>query len=149
VGRTEERGPHHREERAQLPAPTPAINPETKPFWDAAATGRLVLRRCTDCQSVIWYPRAICPDCWSGNTEWFDASGRGSIYSYTVNNKGEGPYRDAGPYVLAYVELDEGPRIMTNILTDDFAALEIGRRVEVTFSPTADGEAALPRFRLR
>jgi uncharacterized OB-fold protein len=131
------------------PAPAPAVNPETKPFWDATVEGRLVLRRCTDCGGVIWYPRAICPDCWSGNTEWFEASGRGTVYSYTVNHKGEGPYRDAGPYVLAYVELEEGPRIMTNILTDDVAALEVGRRVEVVFSPTTDGAAALPRFRLR
>jgi uncharacterized protein len=130
-----------------LPAPAPVVNPETKPFWDATAQGRLVLRRCTDCQVVIWYPRSICPECWSGNTEWFEASGRGTVYSYTVNHKGEGPYRDAGPYVLAYVELEEGPRIMTNIQTDDLAAVEIGRRVEVVFSPTADGEAALPRFR--
>jgi uncharacterized OB-fold protein len=133
----------------ELPVPAPAINPETKPFWDATTEGRLLLRRCTGCQGVIWYPRSICPDCWSSDTEWFDASGRGTVYSYTVNHKGEGPYRDAGPYVLAYVELDEGPRIMTNILTDDYAALEVGRGVEVAFSPTPDGEAALPRFRLR
>jgi hypothetical protein len=132
-----------------LPAPAPAINPETKPFWDATTEGRLLLTRCADCRAVIWYPRAICPECWSGTTEWFEASGRGTVYSYTVNHKGEGPYRDAGPYVLAYVELDEGPRIMTNVMTDDFGALEVGRAVEVVFSPTADAGAALPRFRLR
>jgi uncharacterized OB-fold protein len=132
-----------------LPAPTPAINPETKPYWDATTEGRLVLRRCHDCHAVIWYPRAICPECWSTNTEWFDASGRGTIYSYTINYRGEGAYRDAGPFVLAYVELEEGPKIMTNVLTNDFSALEVGRAVEVVFSPTRDGEAALPRFQLR
>lgn len=132
-----------------LPAPSPAINPETKPYWDATTEGRLMLRRCNDCHGVIWYPRTICPECWSTNTEWFDASGRGTIYSYTVNYRGEGAFRDAGPFVLAYVELEEGPKIMTNILTDDFSALEVGRAVEVVFSATSDGEAALPRFQLR
>jgi uncharacterized OB-fold protein len=132
-----------------LPAPTPAINPETKPYWDATVEGRLILRRCNDCQGVIWYPRAICPECWSSNTEWIDASGRGTIYTYTVNYRGEGPYRDAAPFVLAYVELEEGPRIMTNILTDDFSKLAIGAAVEVVFAPTSEGEAALPRFQLR
>ncbi len=131
-----------------LPAPAPVVNPETKPFWDATTEGRLLLKRCTDCGAVIWYPRAICPECWSADTEWFPASGRGTVYSYTVNHKGEGPYRDAGPYVLAYVELDEGPRVMTNVITDDLGAVEIGSAVEVVFSRT-DGEAALPRFRLR
>ena len=132
----------------RLPAPAPVVNPETKPFWDATTEGRLLLTRCTDCRAVIWYPRTICPECWSADTEWFQASGRGTVYSYTVNHKGEGPYRDAGPYVLAYVELDEGPRVMTNVITDDLAAVEVGSAVEVVFSPT-DGEAALPRFRLR
>ena len=62
-----------------LPAPAPPVNPETKPFWDATSEGRLLLKRCLDCGSVIWYPRAICPDCASLRTEWFPASGRGHV----------------------------------------------------------------------
>ena len=128
-----------------LPAPAPAVNPETREFWDATAQGRLLLRRCRDCGAVIWYPRAICPECASLNTEWFPAAGRGRIYSYTVNHRGEGAYTGLPPFVLAYVELDEGPRLMTNIVGADNAELAVGLPVEVVFHDTGDG-AALPRF---
>ncbi|HYK68636.1 MAG TPA: Zn-ribbon domain-containing OB-fold protein [Streptosporangiaceae bacterium] len=128
-----------------LPAPAPAVNPETREFWDATAQDRLLLRRCRDCGAVIWYPRAICPECASLNTEWFPAAGRGRIYSYTVNHRGEGAYTGLPPFVLAYVELDEGPRLMTNIVGADNAELAVGLPVEVVFHDTGDG-AALPRF---
>ena len=131
-----------------LPAPAPAVNPETQEFWTATAAGRLLLKRCHDCGAVIWYPRAICPECWSPRTEWFPASGRGRVYSYTVNHRGEGAYAGAVPYVLAYVELDEGPRVMTNIVAADAAELAVGLPVEVVFHDTGDG-SALPRFRPR
>ncbi|HEY1822842.1 MAG TPA: Zn-ribbon domain-containing OB-fold protein [Trebonia sp.] len=133
-------------EASSLPAPAPAVNPETREFWAATAQGRLLLKRCLDCASVIWYPRAFCPECASLRTEWFEASGRGQIYSYTVNQRGEGAYKEAAPYVLAYVELDEGPRIMTNITGADDADLAIGLPVEVVFHDTGEG-TALPRFR--
>jgi uncharacterized protein len=129
----------------ELPAPAPAVNPETKEFWDATAQGRLLLKRCLDCGSVIWYPRAFCPDCASLRTEWFPASGRGRIYSYTVNHRTEGAYKDAAPLVLAYVELEEGPRMMTNIVGAG-ARLAVGLPVEVVFHDTGEG-SALPRFR--
>jgi uncharacterized protein len=128
-----------------LPAPSPAVNPETAEFWAATAEGRLLLRRCQDCGTVIWYPRTICPQCASLATEWFESSGRGRIYSYTVNHRGEGAYRDASPFVLAYVELDEGPRMMTNIVGAEAAELTVGLPVQVVFHDTGDG-AALPRF---
>lgn len=129
----------------QLPAPAPSVNPETQPFWDATSEGRLLLKRCATCQEVIWYPRAICPECGSMNTEWFEASGRGTVYSFTVNYKGDGPYKSA-PYVLAYVELEEGPRMMTNIVGTDPSQVSIGQSVTVVFHPTGEGPA-LPRFR--
>ena len=128
-----------------LPAPPPAVNPETKPFWDATAEGRLLLKRCLDCGSVIWYPRAICPQCASLRTEWFEAAGRGCIYSYTVNHRGEGAYQGSPPFVLAYVELAEGPRVMTNIVGAQESDLDVGLPVELVFHDTGDG-AALPRF---
>jgi uncharacterized protein len=129
----------------ELPAPAPAVNPETKEFWDATAEGRLLLKRCLDCGSVIWYPRAYCPECASLRTEWFPASGRGRIYSYTVNHRTEGAYKDAAPLVLAYVELEEGPRMMTNVVGAG-ARLAVGLPVEVVFHDTGEG-SALPRFR--
>jgi uncharacterized protein len=130
---------------AALPAPSPAVNPETAEFWNATAGGRLLLRRCRDCGTVIWYPRTMCPECTSLDTEWFEASGRGRVYSYTVNHRGEGAYQGLPPFVLAYVELDEGPRLMTNIVGADHAELAVGLPVAAVFHDTADG-AALPRF---
>ena len=130
----------------QLPAPSPAVNPETREFWEATAQGRLLLKRCLDCGSVIWYPRALCPECGSLRTEWFEAAGRGRVYSYTVNHRGQGAYAGAAPYVLAYVELDEGPRVMTNLVEAGEDELAVGLPVEVTFHDTGEG-SALPRFR--
>jgi uncharacterized protein len=129
----------------ELPAPPPPVNPETREYWAATQEGRLLLRRCLDCDAVIWYPRTICPDCSSLHTEWFEAAGRGRVYSYTLNHRGEGAYRDLEPFVLAYVELDEGPRMMTNIVGADPAELAVGLPVEVVFHDTVAG-AALPRF---
>jgi uncharacterized OB-fold protein len=128
-----------------LPAPAPPVNPETRAFWEATQEGRLLLRRCRDCGAVIWYPRTMCPQCASLRTEWVEAAGRGHIYSYTVNHRGEGAYREAPPFVLAYVELEEGPRMMTNIVGADPAELAVGLPVQVVFHDTGDG-AALPRF---
>ena len=136
----------------RLPAPTPVITPESRPFWDTAAQGALLLKRCTSCAEVIWYPRDGCPVCWGRDTVWFTASGRGVVHSYTVNHRGEGAYAGHSPYVLAYVELEEGPRLLTNIVgVDDVAldidALVVGGPVEAVFTPTDDGMTALPRFR--
>ena len=131
---------------SSLPAPAPPVTLESQPFWDAAAEGRLVLPRCDACTTVIWYPRAFCPACGSSSVGWIDAAGTGSVYSYTVVRKGQGAYRDAAPYVVAYVELDEGPRMMTNVVDCDPDAVAIGMRVEVTFDATDKG-TALPRFR--
>ena len=129
---------------SSMPAPVPAVNPETAEFWAATAEGKLLLRRCNDCGEFIWYPRTMCPECWSLNTEWYEAEGTGSIYSYTHNFRGEGPFH-AAPYVLAYVELTEGPRIVTNIITDDPESLAVGDRVRVIFDDTGEG-SALYRF---
>lgn len=132
----------------ELPVPAPAVNPETQPFWDAAAAGTFLLKRCRDCEAVIWYPRQLCPDCSSLDTEWFAASGRGEIYTYTINYRGDGAYRDSAPYVIAYVELEEGPRVLTNIVETPHEVLAVGLGVEVVFQAAADG-AVLYRFRAR
>ena len=132
-----------------LPAPAPFVLPEVKPFWDGTAEGRLLLPRCDDCQVFIWYPRPFCPACASTRVSWVAASGRGTVYSFTVNRRGQADlsaYKEAGLYVLAYVELDEGPRVMTNIVDCDPETVQIGQRVQVVFHDTGQG-TALPRFR--
>jgi uncharacterized protein len=132
-----------------LPTPSPTVEPETQRFWDATAQGTLLLPRCLSCSTFIWYPRAFCPACGSQSVEWVEASGRGTIYSYTINRRGYGDhpeYRGQGTFVLAYVELDEGPRVMTNIVDCDPDSVAIGQLVEVVFHDTGQG-AALPRFR--
>ncbi len=128
-----------------IPTPAPVVNAETRPFWDATRDGQLLLPRCKACELVIWYPRAFCPECSSFDIEWINASGRGTIYSFTINRRGQGDYRDLA-YVLAYVELEEGPRILTNVVECDPEQVKVGQQVEVVFHPTPNG-VALPRFR--
>lgn len=131
---------------SNLPTFAPPVTPETKPFWDATAENRLVLPKCRSCGTIIWYPRTFCPECHTEGVDWVDASGQGTVYSFAVTRKGEGPWREVSPYVLAYVELDEGPRVLTNIVDCDVEAVSVGQRVTVTFD-AADGGVAVPRFR--
>jgi uncharacterized OB-fold protein len=128
-----------------LPAPEPVVNPETAPFWAAAAEHRLVLPRCTACDELFWYPRTVCPRCHGLDVTWAEVSGHGTVYSFTVVRKPAGDYAGGGPYALAYVELAEGPRLMTNVVP--IQGLRIGAPVEVVFDDTGGG-TALPRFRV-
>lgn len=134
-----------------LPAPDPSVEADAAPFWEATREHRLVLPRCRRCATVIWYPRGFCPACGALDVEWIDVPGTGSVYSFSIPRRGQGAYRDAAPYVLAYVELDlpdggPGPRMITNIVDCEPESLRIDDRVEVVFHDTADGHA-LPRFR--
>jgi uncharacterized OB-fold protein len=124
---------------AGRPIPAPVVSPDTKPFWDAAAQGTLLLRRCQACRERHYYPRPICPFCGSDRTEWVEASGRGTIYSYSVFR------RAPVPYAIAYVTLEEGPTMMTNIVDADLDAIRIGQRVRVRFTPT-EGGPPVPMF---
>jgi uncharacterized OB-fold protein len=131
---------------APLPAPAPEIAPETAAFWAGTARGVLLLQRCTGCGTHLWYPRYVCAQCHSTELENVEASGRGTIYSFTLTTRGILDYSGCGPYVLALVELAEGPKMMTNIVEADPADLAIGQTVEVVFHDTGEGNA-LPRFR--
>src|SRR5262249_40556089 len=119
--------------------PAPAINPEIKPFFDAASQGTLVLKRCSACGQAHHYPRAICPFCASDRTEWITASGRGTIYSYSAMRRGP------GPYAIRHVTLAGRVTMMTNIVDCDLDAIRIGQRVKVVFKPT-DGGPPVPMF---
>lgn len=118
----------------------PVQNPETTHFWNAANEGRLLLRRCTACNKPHFYPRTLCPFC-LGQTNWEDASGNGTIYTYSVMRHTE------QPYVIAYVKLDEGPTMMTNIVDcpQTPEALQLDMPLEVSFSKQSD-DISLPLF---
>lgn len=123
-------------------APAPAATPESAPFWNAAKDGKLLLRACNSCKQSHYYPRSICPNCFSSDTDWQQASGKGHIYSFSVMRKAE------VPYAIAYVALEEGPVMMSNIVECEEDAVKIGAAVEVVFQPTT-GDIPLPMFRLR
>lgn len=126
-----------------LPTPTP----ETKPYWDALKEHRLLIQRCKECQRAYFYPRPFCPRCFSFNVEWFEASGRGKLYSFVINHRpapGFGPE----PYVIAVVELDEGPRMMTNLVDvePDPDKISCDMPVRIVYEDVT-AEVTLPKFR--
>ena len=125
-------------ERPVLPTRVTHTNHETAAFWDGCLNSQLVLPRCDACGELIWYPRRFCPFCASTAVTDVAVSGRGTVYSFTIIRKGVGPYRDAAPYVLAYVELEEGPRLQTNIIGADPETIHIGQAVHVVFEPVRD-----------
>jgi uncharacterized OB-fold protein len=128
-----------------LPLIPPTRAVELLPYWSATAQGRLVLPHCDACGFVIWYPRAFCPCCHGRDISWLDSAGTGTVYSHTTTRHGPGTYRGIGPYVLAYVELDEGPRVMTNLVGCSPDTVYIGQPVVAVFDPV-DSECALLRF---
>lgn len=129
--------------RFDLPQP----DLETQPFWDAARDGRLSIKRCNACDRYHFYPRPFCPHCWSEDVEWVDASGRATLYTWSVVHRNDlPPFPDRVPYVAAVVDLAEGPRMMTNVVDCEFDALRIGMELEAVFHPTSD-EVTIVQFR--
>jgi hypothetical protein len=132
---------------AQLPRPEPKPTPETAHFWDGTREGELRLQRCRTCGDAYFPPQPVCPRCASDDVEVFRASGRGTLHTYVVNHRAAPGFHP--PYVLAVVQLDEGPRMLTNLVDvePEPDALPLDLPVEVTFE--AVGETALPVFRPR
>ncbi len=131
-----------------LPIPTPGTH--TKPFWDGAKAGKLMLPRCQDCSRVHWYPRLICPHCHSMNLEWVEGSGEGTIHTYAVQNVAYGPWAKHAPYVTAYIDLKEGDRMLTVLRGVDPGkpeAIRIGAKVRVEFE-AANDDVHIPFFRV-
>ena len=128
-----------------LPVRPVTVTDETRPYWEAAAAGRLLLPECRACDGLIWYPRNFCPTCLGTDVTWVQASGRGTVYSFTRVLRG-GAFPEVAEYVLAYVELAEGPRVLTNIVdaADDW--LRVGAAVTAVFD-VAEDEGVLVRFR--
>lgn len=131
--------------------PLPAVTPETKPFWDAAAQQKLVMQRCHECNAWVWTPRPSCNECGSDKVEWTPMSGRGEVYSFTVIRQIAGraasqAFQSDIPYVVAWVDLDEGPRMITNIIGCPVEDVAIGMKVAVVFEQ-ASNDVWLPKFK--
>jgi uncharacterized protein len=125
----------------------PSTDPSTQPFWDAAAQGRLLIAVCHDCGHRFFYPRPFCPLCWSGSVGWLQASARAQLYTWSVVYVNDlPPFHSRVPYVAAIAELEEGPRMETNIIDCDFDALYVGMPLEVQFRAES-GVPTIPVFR--
>ncbi|MDX8465404.1 zinc ribbon domain-containing protein [Mesorhizobium sp. VK23B] len=133
----------------------PTITALTRPFWDAAAEGRLKIQHCEDCGKAVFYPRPICPHCWGRRLAWKEASGRGRLKSFSeVHKPGHPGWLPAAPYVVGLVELAEGPTMLSFILpglrpprVDDalrLAPTDIGGRVLPAFKPVETGTEEKP-----
>ncbi|MEU5215419.1 Zn-ribbon domain-containing OB-fold protein [Streptomyces sp. NPDC020807] len=130
---------------AATTAATPDIDAFTRPYWDAAAEGRLLLRHCAACDRPHHYPREFCPHCWSEDVDWRQASGRATLYTWSVVHRNDlPPFGERVPYVAAVVDLAEGPRMMTQLVDVPEADLRVGMDLTVSFRP--EGDVAVPVF---
>ncbi|MGO4385113.1 Zn-ribbon domain-containing OB-fold protein [Specibacter sp. RAF43] len=131
----------------QIAKPGFVWTPLTRTYWDAAAKGVLLLQRCGDCANLQHYPRSLCTNCWSEDLAWQAASGLGRVWTFTVVGiPGHAAWGSDVPYVLALVELDEGPRLMTNIVGCDPADVACGQRMRLSPHLGATGHQALLQF---
>lgn len=128
--------------------PIPPVNADSKPYWEAAAEERLVLQRCAGCGAHRFPPSRICPKCHDDDGAWVEVSGRGRIASFTVMRRAPTPaFAARVPYVLALIDLEEGPRMMANIVGEDALEAAIGDGVEVCFEARGPDGFKLPQFR--
>ena len=125
---------------AQRVIPTPTAYPDNAAFWAACNKGRLLVKHCMACGKPHWYPRTLCPLCMNDQTQWKESAGLGSIYTFSVCRR-VGPV----PYVIAYVRLDDGVTLLTNVVDCDFEALRIGDRVKLVMKSSESG-AMVPMF---
>ena len=127
--------------------PVPAIDAESEPYWTGAREGRLMIQRCGRTGRCFLYSRRLAPGAEDDDIRWIEARGTGTVYSFTVCHAPAGPaFRDETPYVVACVELDEGARIVSNLVTDDPDAVRIGQRVEAFFDKVSE-DLTIPKFR--
>jgi hypothetical protein len=126
--------------------PLPAPSDVSVPFWDGLKAGELRLQHCGDCQRHIFYARTICPHCLGERLEWVTASGRGRVYSYTIVRRAMNPaFAEDVPYVFAIVELDEGPRVTTNVVGCAPEAVRVDMPVKAAYDNVTP-EIALLKF---
>lgn len=125
--------------------PVPVPDADTAPFWEAAQAGQLKIQTCGACGQAIFYPRMICPACMAEDPDWVAVSGRATIHAVTVVHRTSAAFREDVPFAVALVELEEGPRMMTRILTGEPESLRIGDAVRVRFVDQREGPP-LPCF---
>ena len=131
--------------KAERPQPT-LDEPDTRPFWEATKQHELRYQVCNDCGSVVFYPRRHCPHCMSMNLSWKVSRGEGAIYTYTIIRQiGHPAFRELAPYVVAWIDLEEGFRMVSNVVGVDVDDVHIGQRVRVTWEDQDDG-VSLPLF---
>lgn len=113
--------------------PIPVIDADSKQFWEGCNKEQLLIQHCGDCHQYIYYPRIVCPNCMSSNISWHESSGRGKVYSYTIVRFGPPGFNEDVPFISALVELEEGVRMITNIVNCDVEDVTCDMPVEVTF----------------
>ena len=125
----------------------PVVDDNTREYWEAAKEGKLLIKRCQVCMRAHHYPRPFCPYCWSQDVRWEEASGRAVLYTFSIVQRNDlAPFSDRVPYVAAIVDLEEGPRMMTDIVDVVPEEVRIGMDLRVTFVETAP-DVSIPMFR--
>lgn len=127
--------------------PIPQPSAETRPYWEACKRHELQLPYCPSCAQFFFYPRFFCPRCFGSDVEWRQVSGKATLYTYAIQYRPQAPGFEP-PYVTAVVELEEGPRLMTNLvdIEPDPEQIRVGMPVEVVFEDVTD-EITMPKFR--
>ena len=133
------------EELEKLKVPGPLPTAFSRPFWEAAKAGRFVLQRCEGCSQWVFYPRSHCPHCWSTRLVWHDASGRGTVKTFSIVHKpGHSAWNAVAPYALGLIQLAEGPTMLSTLVEVDPGALRVGMPVQVRFVHVGDYD--MPMF---
>ena len=127
--------------------PLPHLDEESRPWWEALQRHELYIQKCRECGDTRYYPRALCTSCMSANTEWVKCSGRGKVYTFTATYQNQTPgFRESLPYIMAYVELDEGVKMLTNLVDCAPEQVKIHMPVEVVYEDVTP-EVTLAKFR--
>jgi uncharacterized OB-fold protein len=127
--------------------PLPHIDEENRPWWEALKRHELYIQKCRDCGDLRYYPRALCTNCLSSRTEWLRTSGHGKVYTFTATYQNQAAgFRESLPYIMAYVELDEGLKMLTNLVECRPEQVKIGMPVEVVYEDVTP-EVTLAKFR--
>ncbi len=132
--------------KSEYRKPLPTIVPETEAYWRAAKRHELFLQQCNDCDEVIYFPRVMCYHCLSEDLGWFKSTGFGTVYSFTIIHQvAHQGFSAEVPYVYAIIDLDDGARMISNVVGTDPSAVYVGMQVKVIFDDVTP-EISIPKF---